>query len=423
MALNIRKSVDYGALLIISMFYLAMTVPNFFTSIYAEDGQRYMQDSIDTGRFNNIFKTLAGYVDVPARVIAAIASLSPPEWYPISLGILITLTMTLCVIVVFDSVLPILNNRFLAYLFSSFLLVLPIARFESIGNVTNLHFYFFTSAAFILLHFLFTNKISIFQGTFILFSALSVPLTLFLFVFLFYKGNPRKYFSLDLKSMLRNPFIILGIGSLINFLISWGDSSSRTPRSLNSLLKVAYLYLDRVVGSTFIPFWGRVNSDEDGANVSNSIFNSIALRLVVATLIFLLLLLFSLKLKKDSRGFALFLLGISVLFGGLLGLFFNLEPRYCIFPSYILAFAFFFIISLQKNQLPRAILLIYMLLLTTNASGDIVSRQNSSNWKSEVTAARLECQIDRNLTNVKIRIAPFRSDAFWSVRLPCSRLI
>jgi len=300
---------------------------------------------------------------------------------------------------------------------------LPIARFESIGNVTNLHFYFFTSAAFILLQFLFTNKISIFQGIFILFSALSVPLTLFLFVFMFYKGNPRKYFILDLKSMLRNPFVILGVGSLINFVISWGDSSSRTPRSLNSLLKVAYLFLDRIIGSTFIPFWGRVYSDEDGARFSNSIFNSIALRLVAATLIFLLLLLFSLKLKKDSRGFALFLLGISVLFGGLLGFFFNLEPRYCIFPSYILAFAFFFIISSQRNQVPGAILLIYLLLLATNASGDIVSRQNSSNWKSEVTAARLECQIDRNQTNVKIRIAPFRSDAFWSVRLPCSRLI
>ena len=264
MALRTRKLIDYSSLLIFSGLYLVITVPNFLTSIYAEYGARYLQDALDTGGFNNIFKTMAGFADVPARIIAAIASLSPPELYQISLGVLTIITITLCVIVVFYSVLPILNDKFLSYLFAIFLLALPIARFESIGNVTNLHFYFFTSSTFVLLHFLFTGKISILRGIFILLAALSVPLTLFLFVFLFGKGNQKKYFPLELKYLIKNPFIILGIGSLINFLISWGDTSSRAPTSLNSILKVAYLYLDRIVGSTFIPLWGRVYSDRDG---------------------------------------------------------------------------------------------------------------------------------------------------------------
>lgn len=421
-ALKSRKLVDYCSLLIIAGFYLAIVVPNFFTSIYAEDGARYLQDALDTGGVNNIFKTLAGFADVPARIIAAIASLSPPEWYPISLGVLTILIVALCVIVVFDSVLPILKNKFLAYLFAIFLLVLPIARFESIGNVTNLHFYFFTSSAFILLHFLFRGKISIFQGIFILLAALSVPLTLFLFVFLFYKVNPKLYFRLEFKSLIINPFIILGVGSLINFLISWGDTSSRAPRSLNSIFKVAYLYLDRIVGSTFIPLWGRVYSDKDGIGISNSIFNLIGVRLIAASLIFILLLLFSLKLNKDSRNFALFLLGISVLFGVLLGFFFNLEPRYCIFPSYLLAFVLFFIISSQKKRWLEPIVLILLLLLTVNASSDIASRQNSNDWRGQVAIARGKCQNNGILENVRIRIAPFRADAYWSIRLPCSTL-
>ena len=422
MALKIRKLVDYGSLLIISGFYLVITVPNFFTSIYAEDGARYLQDALDSGGLNNIFKTLAGYGDVPARIIAAIASLSPPKWYPISLGILTILVVALCVIVVFDSVLPILKNKSLAYLFSVFLLVLPIARFESLGNVTNLHFYFFTSSAFVILHFLFTKKISIFQGIFVFLAALSVPLTLFLFVFLLYRGDPRKYFSLELKSLLMNPFVILGVGSLINFLVSWGDSSSRAPRSLNSIVKVSYLYLDRIVGSTFTPFWGRVHSDENGIVISNSIINSIGIRLIVATLLFGLLFFLSLKLDKFSRNFALFILGISVLFGVLLGFFFNLEPRYCIFPSYLLAFVFFFIFSSQNKRWPVPILLIYLLLLTINASSDVASRQNSSNWKNQVAIARSECQNDRNLEDVRIRIAPFRAGAYWFMKLPCSTI-
>ena len=423
MALKLRKILEYVSFLIITGVYLTVTVPNFFTSIYAEDGARYLQDALDTGGINNLFKTLAGYGDVPARIIAAIASISPPEMYPLALGVLITLVVTLCVIIVFDSVLPIFKTRSLAYLFASFLLVLPIARFESIGNVTNLHFYFFTSSTFILFHYLFMGKISIFQGIFILFAALSVPLTLFLFIFLFCKGNPKKYFRLELKSLIMNPFIILGIGSLINFLISWGDSSSRAPRSLNSILKVAYLYLDRIVGSTFIPLWGRVYSDKDGVGISNSIFNSVGARLITASLIFILLLLFSLKLNKDSRNFALFLLGISILFGVLLGFFFNLEPRYCIFPSYLLAFVFFYLISLQKKVLVEPVLLVYLLLLNINASNDIASRQNSSDWKSQVAIARAECRNERNQTNIRIRIAPFRPDAYWSIRLPCSRII
>ena len=422
MASKTKKLLDYSSLLIISGFYLVITVPNFFTSIYAEDGARYLQDALDTGGFTNIFKTLAGYGDVPARIIAAIASLTPPDWYPISLGILTIVAVALCVIVIFDSVLPILKNKILSYLFACFLLVLPIARFESIGNVTNLHFYFFTSSAFILLHFLFTGKISIFQGAFILFAALSVPLTLFLFVFLFYKGNLRKRFGLDFKSLLINPFIILGAGSLINIYISWGDSSSRAPRSLNSILKVAYLYLDRIIGSTFIPLWGRVYSDKDGVVISNSIFNLIGVRLIAASLIFILLLLFSFKLNKDSRNFALFLLGISVLFGVLLGFFFNLEPRYCIFPSYLLAFVLFFIISSQKKRWLEPIVLILLLLLTVNASSDTASRQNSNDWRGQVVIAREKCQNNGTLENVRIRIAPFRADAYWSIRLPCSTL-
>lgn len=423
MALKLRKIVEYSSFLIITGVYLTVTVPNFFTSIYAEDGARYLQDALDTGGINNLFKTLAGFADVPARIIAAIASISPPEMYPVSLGVLIILVITLCEIVVFDSVLPMLKNRTLAYLFASFLLVLPIARFESIGNVTNLHFYFFTSSTFILLNFLFTSKISIFQGIFILLASLSVPLTLFLFVFLFCKGNPRKYFSLDLKSLLINPFIILAVGSFTNILISWGDTLDRAPKSLNSVLKVVYLYLDRIVGSTFIPLWGRVYSDKDAVGVSNSIFNSIGFRLIAAILIFILLLLFSLKLSKDSRDFALFLLGSSVLFGALLGFFFNLEPRYCIFPSYLLAFVFFYLISLQKKWLFEPVLLVYLLLLTINASNDIASRQNSSDWTSQVAIARAECRNERNQTSIRIRIAPFRPDAYWSIRLPCSRII
>ena len=127
------------------ILYMVITVPNFFTSIYAEDGSIYLQDALNTGGLHNLFKTYAGYGDLPARLIAAIVSLFPVSLYPYIYGLLNAFVMLVCITLVYTSIKPIFRKKSLSLLFSSFLLILPIARFESIGNITNLHFFFFTA--------------------------------------------------------------------------------------------------------------------------------------------------------------------------------------------------------------------------------------------------------------------------------------
>jgi hypothetical protein len=116
--------------------YLIFTVPNFLTSLYAEDGQVYLEDAFNTGGLNNLFKTVAGYADLPARAIAAFVSPFPVILYPYLYGACTALVMIVCVRIVYSCVEQVLEKRSLAVYFSYFLVIIPIARFESIGNVT-----------------------------------------------------------------------------------------------------------------------------------------------------------------------------------------------------------------------------------------------------------------------------------------------
>jgi hypothetical protein len=401
---------------------MVITVPNFFSSIYAEDGQIYLQDALDTGGLHNLFKTVAGYGDLPARAIAAVVSLFPVSLYPYAYGLFSGFVMLICTTLVYSSVAPIFQNRSLSLLFSSFLLILPIARFESIGNVTNLHFFFFTASTFVFIHFLCVKKSTYGQLFFVFVSALSVPLCVFLFIFMLYRWRENSIYIKNPRMILNSPFFYLLIGSLLNLVISWGDTVARAPRNTNSFLKISYLYFDRVVGSSFVPFWGRVSSDGNQILVSHTPITSLAIRMVISTLLMGVLIFLVTRLDRNNRSIANFVIMSSLLYSFLIGYFYNLEPRYCIFPAYGLVFSFFMYLSSLEKRAISFYIGGLMLLLILNSSSETESRKNSLDWKTQVALASTACQSATSKTQIPIRIAPFRPESNWTLRISCDRL-
>ena len=422
MNLALKRISQHTASILIIGAYMYISVPNFLTSIYAEDGQQHLQDAIRDGGIQTLFRTLGGYADLPTRAIASAIYLASPSLYPLLLAAAVVLVIYFCTIVVYKSVNPFFQNKNLTILFISFLIVLPIARFESIGNVANLHFFLFTSSAFVFLHFLWFKKVDKFQLYFVLFSALSIPLMVFFFVFLLYqfRANIKSY--KNYRSLLANPFTFLMVGSIINFILSWGDTETRPPKNANSLLKISYLFLDRVVGSSFIPFWGRVSSNENVAVISHSPFQSTLLRATLASAVLIAILFMISKLETELRKFALFTVAMLVLFCILIGRFYNLEPRYCIYPTYLLIFLLFLRFSKLQNRKVHVFIALFIVLLSFNARVETESRQGSTNWQLEVKKARDLCKSNPNLLEVSIQTAPFNSKLQWFLKLSCKQL-
>ena len=417
-----KKMSQHAASLFMIGLYMYLTVPNFLTSIYAEDGQDHLQDAIRDGGLQTLFRTVGGYADIPTKAIAATIYQSSPELYPVLLGIAVITIIHICSLVIYSSVVPFFQNKSLAILFISFLVISPIARFESIGNVANLHFFIFTSSAFIFLRFIWFKSVTKFQLFFILMSALSTPLVLFYFILILYNfnGNLKEYKQKE--NLTTNPFFILFIGSILNFTISWGDTSNRPPNNSNSIFEITYLFLDRVVGSAFIPFWGRVSSDGNSVLISHSPFQHIVLRATLASVILILLIISTLKLESELRKFSLFLLGVILIFCFLVGRFYNLEPRYSIFPCFLITFLSFLVFSKFDSRFIRASIAIWLVLLSLNARAESESRQGSTNWGSEVKEARNLCKNQSGLREVPIQISPFNADYKWYLSLSCYQL-
>ena len=422
MKLSASKNSQPLLVVVLIGVYLFFTVPNFLTSLYAEDGQVYLQDAFNTGGLNNLFKTVAGYGDLPARAIAAFVSPFPLILYPYLYGVCTVLVMSVCVRVVYSSVEEVLENRILAFYFSIFLVIMPIARFESIGNVTNLHFFFFTASTFVFIQFALLRTSSVGKLLFVFAAALSVPLSIFHFIFVFFRWRENLQFLRDPKRFLSTPFFFLLVGTVLNFAISWGDSSTRTPTNSNSILKILYLYLDRVVGSAFVPFWGRVSSQGYETVFSHSLFESAYLRAIISILILGTLLVCTTRLKRKLRAMAFFLLFASILYSFLIGFFYNLEPRYCIFPSYVTAFLLFLYLDSTKTKWLRVYVAIFLLLLALNANSESESRKNAPDWAVQVNTASKTCEADPVIKDVSIRTAPFRSNSQWFLVVPCNRL-
>lgn len=418
-----QKLSGFFSIWILITLLFAFKVPSAFRKIYAEDGIS-LQQSLENPFPIELAEPVAGYLDLLLRGTGAFVSLFPLGSAPFVFFGVNTFLLAVLWSAVYISSTSLFKDRKWKFLAATGLVLMPIGNFESIANAANLHFYFMSACVVILLARPTSDLHAIFLSVVVFFSATSVPLMLLTFPLLFLR-IVRPTLS---KSRWQNQGIATAwiLGNLIQFIyISAVTPGQRKSQSINSIFEVLYLYLDRVVGTTFVPFWGPISGSTQSP--FPSLFGDSEYLLVRGILSILILLLFAFSIYRFCSFTksqllvcsTIFFVGVSHWF--IIGLAFNPEPRYAIFSSYCLLISVLFgIQNYAKRRRWVDCLVITCIFLTWIGSwAPSALRTEGPTWKSEFDKARAYCLGGAN--SAYLTTSPVNK--VWQVRIECNEIL
>jgi hypothetical protein len=179
-----------------------------------------------------------------------------------------------------------------------------------------------------------------------------------------------------------------------------------------------------VVGSTFVPWWGDV-SKSTVSPVLNILPTSTYLlfRALLALIILLLFAIYFLKSGKKSQEMSALITGVflsGVLYWFVVGVLFNPEPRYAIFPSFgLILLVFYFHGNLNKSnsyKLHELLITVLILLTWIGSWSPSAHRTEGPNWATEFAIAQAKCSV--GVDKVRIPIIPN-----WIVAIECKKVL
>jgi hypothetical protein len=398
-----------------------ISIPGVTSTLYAEDGQIYLSDAINSGAWNNILKTYAGYIDVPARLSAAVTTLFPIKEFALVNTLVLLFWITLCTLIVFYSAKRLMDNNVLAVCCSAFFVFNPAGRFESSGNLTNLHFFLMATASILMIDYLKNRKLKLGNCIFIFLCALSTPLVSLLLLLAFPVlahwriGGLRKILS------KRSPFPYLISGSVLMFAVSFTSLGQREPNGHQNVFKVVYLTMDRIFGVTFVPGWGSISGAKEAPQFTGLvIFHNLTVRVILGFLVGLVLLVLVTRKSNRNRPIALSLVTFALTYCFIIGFFYNLEPRYTVLPTFMVFLAFLVSIT-RTTSFTYLVLCVYVILLFAFSSVQSGIRTEQPSWSEELKKATRECRIEMQATEkIKLTIPPADKESRWHVLVPCS---
>lgn len=396
-----------------------------FEKVYAEDGALFLAD---TYRFNfpwDILEPAAGYSTLIMRIGGRFVSLFPLQYASIFFALFSALCLSFLAAGIFNY-----NNLGNKYKSSKLALALcfmflPITSFSAIGNIANLYVYFMTASAVMLYH----KEISRFQVLYkslvLALAALSLPLSFFLVPILFH----RSYLARKTEEIWRfqkSDFVFL-VALLMQFVFILANTlGDRKPYAPQSVIKVAYLYLDRGIGSSVIPRFGFVSTNGDSTDFENSflLFNSLTSRvLTVLGFLFFVIIVFIRNQKLDYSKIRLqfwFLISLGFIYSLTVGLFFNPEPRYMAFPAFITCWGLIMLAGVHNSHAVRRVFHFYLILVLALGLSSSDHRSLGPTWDSELQKAKRICLDQSPNYEIKIRTLPV--DRNWEMVLKCKNL-
>jgi hypothetical protein len=408
---------------IITAFLLALKIPSSFQKIYAEDGSS-LQQSLENPFPYELFEPVAGYLDVLLRSAGLLVSLFPLEFAPRIFFAVNTMLLAILWISVFISSRAFINRIQFRFLLASGLILMPIGNFESIANSANLHFYFMSACVAILLAKPHNNRETLLFCIVVFLSASSIPLLMFTLPLITLKYLLRRSVPVSCRdSAVVAAWVLGNVLQLVYILMT--ALGQRKSNGINSSAEVAFLYLDRVFGSTLIPFWGMVSTSTQSPFpelLGKSSY--LALRAVIAMSLLLILVLFVIKIcgfTADQRLILLTILGTGLIQWLIIGSVFNPEPRYAIFSSFCLLLALLY--SLQYVQVKRTqigYLAMAILALTWLGSWTPSTlRTEGPYWSTELNKARSVCASGEKF--VVIPTTPINQN--WEIKVNCKYIL
>jgi len=410
-------------LLIISVWLIRF--PFIFQKLYAEDGTLLLHDALTNPFPKEFFQPASGYSLLIQRIGGRFISIFPLEYAPSASAIFSALCLSFLAAGLYkfnnfstESFWPKLTLA-LCFIF------LPLSSYSAVGNSANLYVYFFTASAVFIYYK--EEKVSeiVFKCCVLVVAALSLPLTVFLLPLIMHRSLLEKNLTNKWRIQKSDGFFMIALFIHFTFIAvtSLGD---RTPHTPQSLFKVLYLYLERGFGISLVPMWGFVSGTSESPSYENApvFLNTLSIRLLV--LIFIIAILGAIYIRSrkilptNLRSQFWFILMLGFGYSIIVGLFFNPEPRYMIFTSFLTYWAVLLLLESQTSLILKLgfnSYLIVVLILGLTASSH---RSNGPEWRPELAKARQECSILTPEQKVKIRILPVTPQ--WEMVLSCKIL-
>lgn len=404
---------------------LYLKIPTAFTKIYAEDGVISLQDALSKPFPHDYLAPYAGYFDVIGRSAGRVVSYFPLQNAAHAFFLFNTLMLTWIALTVFRASSEIIPNKISRSVLALSLILLPIASFESIANTTNLHFFFMSACLPIFLRRSSSRYETYLFSFFVLIATLSTPLMVFYFPLIAYLRWSSKDSRRFANPKLTESAWLLGMLLQVVFILTraFGD---RTSTGVHSIAKTGFLYLDRVVGSTFLPWWGNVS--DSTPSIAPSLFSAriyLALRAMLALVLLLFFVLYI--FKSTRRNTQTRILAAAVLLTGffywfVIGVLFNPEPRYAIFPSFGLLLVLFHIqgnrSEIGKFRIHQRAVILLIFLTWMGSWSPSPLRVGGPTWAAEYKKAQATCHTGAN--EVQILIIPTNLE--WQVVIDCKKI-
>ena len=417
------------SIFMLSLFTWSVRFPTVFRKLYAEDGKDLFQQTLDKDFPLDFFSTKTGYLIIVMRLGGRFLSLFPLELVPLGASLFSALSISFLGAVIYQATTSLILTKVARVAFTFMFCNLPLASFSAVGNIANTYMYWLIGAVIVIFS-RESNGVQRWTHSICnLLASLSNPITILLLPFLMVIRLAKVSTSSNKKIfLLSDKFFILGTAIQITYIILFSNRP-RNPTFPNSVLESAYLVLDRVFGSSFVPLWGHVSGNEMSPEFENTPFtNSLWLRAAMSVVSTLVVFALAYPALSNSKGadinswkfrwsllailFTIYTFSITILYGA--------EPRYLLVSSCLLVLLVMSVVSLMPHYLGRLFLSYFSIVAITGLTPSAHLSEGKI-WSQELVAASIACQGQSfsQGKRVKVEIIPTGGD--WSVMIPCKK--
>ena len=400
-------------------------------TMWAEDGALFFLES-DQGLWSAILSPYAGYLHGVPRFWAWVASYFPLSWASLIIALGAALTVAFLAAYAFVAMRHVLANIWLRLTLAAAFVALPVASYEAVANLTNLHW--FLLAALVLVPMAKYQSRAVWVSSLVVtvMATTSDGLTILvapLFLYYWWQDRGRR------RSIVTGTYFTFAVAHV---LVMLSESGMKAHDGVVQWLLLPGTYLSRVLAPVVVGEPTVQTGFKEGLDMSSLSITLVAALVCLSLVIGAFLLLVQ---TRHSEPLAL-LLYSAVFFGapmivhGDINRFVGtgdqaaaiLGARYFIAPALLLVAAILAMTSSSRELLPRRLwlgltggvsVLLWFSIIVSFTNGHL--RIEYPSWTAQVEAARDRCLENpaANQPAHQIQILPNR----WQVKLTCQRLL
>ena len=425
---------DRRAVVAVSVFgavLLWARAPFAARNFYAEDGAVFYQDALTIGFFDSLGTNADGYYLLGNRVVGSLVALAPVSAAALVNYLIVVLAVVWISSTIYLSSETTLKSPLTRLSLAMSVTLLPIVGFESIANSANLSYLLLCASSVVLLGRQQTSWRKANDVVFVVVTGFTTPLLIC--------AAPLVGMRIwrDRRELGRYPpavafgwvFGVVGQLSLVA-LFQFGSRGLGEGRSLQ---RTFFLFLDRVLGYNFIPFWPRITGESYSGSISSTLIGRALVCLLVAGLIaFLVFRVARTGFRSDETN-RVVAMTVIILTGGSFWLFvgtlFSTQPRYAVFSAFCITWSVLVAAELvgltgagddsrTRRRAPAGIVLLLLVAFATHWTPSEL-RRTGPTWSDGLRTAEEVCATGGSSV-APVRILPVYTN--WQVELPCERI-